>query len=559
MTQTTKTQNIPTNATGNAATPETILHVIYGSRTGNSKSAAQLAYDYARHLGIASEIHDMNAMNPAVITDMKNILIAVSTHGEGDPPAVAENFYNYMHSDKAKIPGEVKFSVLALGDSSYKDFCKTGHDFRNRLLQLGAKEISPLVECDIDYEENAMLWVRQSVEAFEAVLPKTITQSKKEFAFEINRVDAEDSNIFYAKVKEIKPLTNPDFPKRTLHLVLSMEKFGSDFQPGDSFGIYVNNSRLLVDKLLKHLKFDGSTTVETARGPRLLKEALVEEYEITLITPLMVKKYSELSQNGNLKTLISDKQLLDKYCETSDVLDLVSDFPGDINPQQLVDLLRRLNPRLYSVANSPDMFPGEAHFTVGLIEYQQKGRHHTGVCSTYLSDRIDEGDSVPVFLEKNEKFRIPEDDAKPVIMIATSTGIAPFRGFLQQRQSNGAIGENWLIFGDRHSKSDFLYREELENFLQSGILTRLDTAFSRDQDSKIYVRHRMKQRQKELFRWIDKKEATVYICGNKRTMGQSVKEALEEIVVSEGNLTIRQAKEYIQRMKDEKRLQMDLY
>jgi sulfite reductase (NADPH) flavoprotein alpha-component len=205
------------------------------------------------------------------------------------------------------------------------------------------------------------------------------------------------------------------------------------------------------------------------------------------------------------------------------------------------------------------MFPGEAHFTVGLIEYQQKGRHHTGVCSTYLSDRIDEGDSVPVFLEKNEKFRIPEDDAKPVIMIATSTGIAPFRGFLQQRQSNGAIGENWLIFGDRHSKSDFLYREELENFLQSGILTRLDTAFSRDQDSKIYVRHRMKQRQKELFRWIDKKEATVYICGNKRTMGQSVKEALEEIVVSEGNLTIRQAKEYIQRMKDEKRLQMDLY
>jgi len=199
---------------------------------------------------------------------------------------------------------------------------------------------------------------RRQYAAREAVLPKTITQSKKEFAFEINRVDAEDSNIFYAKVKEIKPLTNPDFPKRTLHLVLSMEKFGSDFQPGDSFGIYVHNSRLLVDKLLKHLKFDGSTTVETARGPRLLKEALVEEYEITLITPLMVKKYSELSQNGNLKTLISDKQLLDKYCETSDVLDLVSDFPGDINPQQLVDLLRRLNPRLYSVANSPDMFPG---------------------------------------------------------------------------------------------------------------------------------------------------------------------------------------------------------
>lgn len=559
MAQTLQSQHIQKKQENKTTESETTLHVIYGSRTGNSQSAAILAYDYARHLGIATEIHDMNTMNPASIATMKNILVAVSTHGEGDPPAVAENFYHYIHSDKAQLPAETKFSVLALGDSSYKDFCKTGHDIRNRLLELGASEISPLVECDIDYEENAKKWVQQAVEAFEAIVPKTIPQSKKEFAFEINRVDSENDNIFYAEVKEIKRLTDARFPKRTLHMVLSMEKFAEDYQPGDSFGIYVHNSRLLVDKLLKQLKFDGSTTVETAKGPRLLKEALVENYEITVVTPLLVEKYAKIASNNNLISLISDKALLHSYCETSDVLDLVTDFPGPITPQELIDLLRPLNPRLYSVANAPEVFPHEAHFTIGLIEYTQKGRHHTGVCSTYLSDRIDEGDAIPVFLEKNEKFRLTEDDSRPIIMIATSTGIAPFRGFLQQRLNRKATGENWLFFGDRHAQSDFLYKDELEEFQKAGILTRLDTAFSRDQEHKIYVQHRMKQHKKDLFRWIDKKKAIVYVCGNKRTMGQSVKDALEDIIASEGHLSKDQTLDYIQKMKDEKRLLMDLY
>ena len=559
MTQTIQSQSTQKKQNNKTNPIETTLHIIYGSRTGNSKSAAFLAYDYARHLGIASEIYDMNTMNPSSIANMKYILVAVSTHGEGDPPAVAENFYHFVHSDDVQIPNDTKFSVLALGDSSYKDFCKTGHDIRNRLMQLGATEISPLVECDIDYEENAKKWVQQSVETFEPIMPKTIPQTNKEFAFEINRVYSEDKNIFYAKVKTIKSLTDPKFPKRTLHLVLSMEHFAEDYQPGDSFGIYVHNSRLLVDKLLKQLKFDGSTPVETSTGTRLLKEALVENYEITMVTPLLVERYSKIASNNNLVSLVSDKLLLNKYCETSDVLDMITDFPGHITPQELINLLRPLNPRLYSVANAPEVYPNEAHFTMGLIEYKQKGRHHSGVCSSYLSDRIDEGDAIPVFLEKNEKFRLTIEDSRPVIMIATSTGIAPFRGFLQQRMIRKASGENWLFFGDRHAQSDFLYRNELEEFQKSGVLTRLNTAFSCDQKHKIYVQHRMKQHQKDFYRWIDKKNAIVYVCGNKRTMGQSVKDAIEGIITSEGHFSKDQALTYIQKMKDDKRLLMDLY
>ncbi len=545
--------------TDKSSNQDSILHVIFGSRTGNSESAARLAYDYARHLGISAEIHNMHTMDPSLIKKMKNLLIAVSTHGEGDPPAVAENFYNYVHSPKADISDNVRFSILALGDSSYKDFCKTGHDFRKRLLDLGAKEISPMVECDIDYEEKARSWVRQVTESFEEVLPKSHLPGKKEFAFEINHTNTLDSNIFYAKVKELKTITHPDFHKRTMHLSLSMEKFAGDFQPGDSFGIYVRNSRLLVDKLLKFLKFDGSTTINTAQGSKLLKEALVQDFEITLITPLMIEKYASITKNKEIETLSNHQETGNKYCQTSDLLDLVTDYPGNITPQELIDLLRPLKPRLYSIANSPDVYPGEAHFTIGLIEYEQKGRSHTGVCSSLFSDRLDKGDSIAVFHEKNEKFRIPQDNSQPAIMICTSTGIAPFRGFLQKRNQLGATGENWLIFGDRHIQSDFLYRQELEKYLHSGLLTRMDTAFSRDQENKIYVQHRMQQHRNELFRWIDKKKAVVYLCGNKRTMGQSVKSALEAIISEQGNLNAEETTRYLELMKEDKRLQSDLY
>lgn len=540
-------------------TDQEVLHVLCGSRTGNSLAAGRLAHEYALHLGIKSQIHDMKTIDPEQISHIKNMLIAVSTHGEGDPPAVVEDFYNFMHSENAPLMKGTRFSVLALGDSSYKDYCKTGHDFRKRLLELGSEEISPLIECDIDYEENAMKWVRQAVASFENILPKTGIINEKEFAFEINKIETGSDGVYYAEVKDIQLLTSPGFLKRTFHLVLSVEKLASSYFPGDSFGIYAQNSRLLVDKLLKTLCFDGTHALIDGTSRKLLKEALLSDYELTVITPVVVEKYAAIIQNPEMSDFLNNKTALGLYCETSDVLDLVTDFPAEISPEDFVSMLRKLNPRLYSVANSPQVYPGEVHLTVGLMEYQLKNRQHSGVCSTYFSDRINIGDTIPVFLEANENFRLTEDDSKPVIMIATGTGIAPFRGFLQDRHHKKARGDNWLFFGDRYAESDFLYRQELEDYLNKGFLTLLSTAFSRDQAEKIYVQQRMLENSKELFRWINERDAEIYICGNKRTMGRDVRETLALIIANEGRLSPARADEYLQNLKTAKRLKTDLY
>jgi len=315
----------------------------------------------------------------------------------------------------------------------------------------------------------------------------------------------------------------------------------------------------MVDSLLKELGYDGTRSVESANGRKLLKEALISDYEITMLTPVVISKYAEISGNRELLSLIRKKEFIDGYSTTMDVLDLVKDFPSDIEPEELLAALRNLAPRLYSVASSRLAIPDELHFTAGLIEYEINNREHRGVCSVYFADRVDVGDSIPVFHEPNEKFRLPEDDSRPVIMIGTGTGVAPYRAFLQERHHKGAIGENWLFFGDRHRESDFLYGDEIHGFRDSGLLSRLNTAFSRDQKEKEYVQDQLLEHRKEIYDWIENKKAVVYICGNKRTMGQDVKTCLQDIISSEGRLTPEETMEYIRQMKAERRYQMDLY
>lgn len=556
----TTTQAVPVNQEkNNLKTSHKTLYVVYGSRTGNSKAAATLAWEYAGYLGMESELLDMKTFPFERMEEIKNLLIAVSTHGEGDPPAVVEDFYRFMHSEEAPLLEGVKFSILALGDSSYNDFCKTGWDFRERLLELGAQEVSPLVECDIDYEENAKSWVAESVTTFERILPKKKSVDKAEFAFELNKRELDQNNAFYAKVLKKKLLTSEDYEKRTLHLTLSMENFGPSFFPGDSFGIYTSNSRFMVDKLLKALQFDGTHAVLTEGTPRLLKEALVHDYEITMVTPVVLKKYAEITGIKELSDLLTSEKWVNNFCENHDVLDLVTLFPGEISPEAFLSCLRKLGARLYSVASSPLVFPNELHLTASMIEYPLNDRQHRGVCSTYIEDRVEEGDSVPVFHEPNEKFRLPEDDSLPIIMIGAGTGIAPFRGFLQEREHRGATGKNWLVFGDRHSKSDFLYGKEMTYYQESGLLSKLDLAFSRDTKPKKYVQHCLLENRSEFFRWIDQLNAVVYLCGNKRTMGKDAKETIRNIVAEEGRLTEEQADDYIQEMIKNKKLLMDLY
>ncbi len=538
---------------------DTTLNILYGSRTGNARAAADLARDYARHLGLAAELHDTRSVEIDEFLTWKNVLIAVSTHGEGDPPAAVEMFYHDLHDTNGHSMKGTRFGVLALGDSSYSDFCKTGNDIRTRLLELGADETVPLVECDIDFEENARQWVRRSVETFRELLPREREAGDKPFAFELKTGDSDFENAFFAPVLEKRLLTEPDAEKRTIHLSLDLEGFPDSYLPGDSFGIYLHNPRFLVDRLLRSARYDPSHPVETRNGLKMLKEALLAEYELTVLTPVVVRAYAELTGDPRLVEIIAAEDRLDDYCRNRDVVDLVESFPPPEDPEDLLSTLRKLAPRLFSAASIYDPVDPRVDLTISLVEYPVDDRLHRGVCSTYIADRVEEGDTVPVFLDPNESFRLPRDDNAPVVMVATGTGIAPFRAFLQERERRGASGDNWLFFGDRREASDYLYRRDLERHLESGLLTRVDTAFSRDSEEKVYVQHRLEAAGREVYRWLSERGAYIYLCGNKRSMGKDVKDTLENILARQGGLSRERAAEFLQELRSQKRYQMDLY
>jgi len=535
------------------------LYIIYGSRTGNSRSIAETTQRYIKHVGLESCLLEMKTMDFEIINKLKYVLLIVSTHGEGDPPAVAMEFYNYMHQEERENLSGVKFAVLALGDSSYKDYCKTGKDFENRLLQLKATKLMPLKECDVDFEETARNWIKDMVGAFYMAMRGHKFNKQEDFSFDFYADALSLNGDFQVEVKEKRNLCSEESTKKTLHFVLSSGGAKKAYIPGDSIAVKCTNSHLYVDRLLKELKFDGTHPISNKGNLELLKQVLINDYELSLITPVVLKKYAELIDVETLNNIVGDKTKMEAYCAQHDVLDMVSDFSANYSPEDLLLVLRKLKPRLYSVASSSKAHPKELHLTMGVMEYTLKDRSHIGITSSYLSNRTEVGERISIHLENNDSFRLPKDGNTPIILIGSGTGIAAYRSFIQEREASNAKGDIWLIFGERNSKFDFLYGEELLNYKKKGLLTRLDTAFSRDQDEKIYVQHRVKENAKEIFDWLMFKGANIYLCGNKRTMALGVRKAMMDLFCSEGKMNELEVRELIKRLKTERRWQEDVY
>lgn len=535
------------------------LHIIYGSRTGNSKSIAEMTRRYAEKAGLKVCLLEMKNMDFQIIEKIKHLLLVVSTHGEGDPPAVALDFYEYLHDEKRSPLEGLSFAVLALGDSSYKDYCKTGKDFRARLQELGAREQFDLQECDVDFEDTASKWIEMVVPGFYKEIKGDKMEILASFPFDFYTDVSNMNGAFQAEVVEKKNLCSNESTKKTLHIALSLGDRPKEYIPGDSVAVKCSNSRMFVDQLLAELNFDGTYNIRNNGSIDLLKQVLIRDYELSLITPVVLKKYAEKCNNDKLNELVNDPQRMNQYCNQYDVLDMVKDFPSELNPEELLSVLRKLKPRLYSVASSAKVHPKEVHLTLGVMTYELKERRRIGITSSYLSDRTEVGEKVSIYLEENDRFRLPSDESVPIIMVGSGTGIAAFRSFLQERKSTNSGGENWLIFGERNSGTDFLYKEELQEYVHSGVLNRLDTAFSRDQKQKIYVQDKIREESSELYDWIHRKKAIVYICGNKRTMAVGVRDALAEVIRTEGNMNNGEVEVYIAKMKSERRWQEDVY
>ncbi|GIQ67202.1 assimilatory sulfite reductase (NADPH) flavoprotein subunit [Xylanibacillus composti] len=538
--------------------------VLFGSQTGNSQSLAKKTAKKLEDLGFQVTVSSMSDFKPNTLKKVQNLLIVVSTHGEGDPPDNALAFYEFLHSKRAPKLEELRFSVLALGDTSYEFFCQTGKDFDKRLEELGGKQLTARVDCDVDFDEAAAEWMDKVAAALSEAGSGAGSASTAAVSSAVAQSEASDysrSNPFHAEVLENLNLNGRGSARETRHLEISLEGSNLQYEPGDSLGIYPQNHPRLVKELIEAMGWNGDDTVRVKDGDTSLSDALQRHVEITVLTKPLLEQVVKLTGNRDLQQLLGagNEQELRAYIQGRDLLDLVQDYAlKGVPASEFVGILRKLPARLYSIASSPKAFPEEVHVTVRAVRYESQGRQRYGVCSTYLAERVEPGNSLPVFVQHNPNFKLPQNPDAPIIMIGPGTGVAPFRAFLGEREEIGASGKSWLFYGDQHFSTDFLYQVEWQRWLKDGVLSRMDVAFSRDTEQKVYVQHRMLERSRELYQWLED-GAYVYICGDEKQMAHDVHAALATIIEQEGGKTPEQAAQYLNELQQQSRYQRDVY
>ncbi len=534
------------------------LTVLYGSQTGNGRGVADELGQSASARGFAVKLVSLADYRPANIKRESLVSLVISTHGEGDPPDDAELFHEFLLSEKAPQLKNLKFSVLALGDSSYVNFCQTGRELDARLKELGAQQIAPIVECDLDYEEPASRWAEDVLKTLPDELASVAEVPRLHAVKPVALYDRR--RPFEAEVLTNQKITGAESSKDVRHIELSLEGSGLTYEPGDSLAVIADNPPQLIEDLLSTLEFSGDEEVRIKGSTIPIRNAFRTELEITAPSIGFLSAYAELANSKNLAELLEQgrRTELSGFLDTRQVIDIVREYPAAPSPAEFAASLRKLMPRSYSIASSSLANPDEVHLTVAAVNYQAFGTEHWGAASTMLADRIAEGDKVSVFLESNPRFRLPADDQTAVIMIGPGTGVAPFRAFVEQRAELGATGRNWLFFGDRTFHSDFLYQLEWQRFLKRGTLHRMDVAFSRDQADKVYVQHRIEDHAAEFWEWLQQ-GAAVYVCGDAKHMAGDVHEALIQVLVSQGGHDRMSAESYLKDMRRAGRYQRDVY
>ena len=535
-----------------------VVHILYGSQTGNSESLANDIANAAKKHGLAPVVKSMDEVEIGQLAAMEYLLIVTSTYGEGAMPDNAEMLWEAANGDAAPRLDNVNYSVLALGDTSYDLFCQAGIDWDNRLQELGAKRVFDRVDCDVDFEEPAANWISEVVPLMaEGAATIAVVDTENHSAKSAyNR-----KNPFPAKLLVNRLLTSADSSKETRHYEISIAGSGLSYEAGDAMCVVPTNCPDLVADIVKAL---GCTGVEDepVNGEMMsLAEALRTHFEIKTPSKELVEEIAKRSGDQELNSILQagDKDKLSDYLWGRDTLDLLLQFPAvEFSAAEFLRLLKPLQHRAYSISSSSKQTPDTVHLTVASVRYDAFGRSHKGVCSTFLADLVDENTDVRIFFTPNNHFRVPADDSLPMIMVGPGTGIAPFRAFLQERQARQADGKNWLFFGDRNAATDFIYRDEIEAMQASGLLTHLDLAFSRDQAEKIYVQDRMKEHGAELFAWLEQ-GGYFFVCGDAYRMAKDVDLALHDVIREHGKMTLVEAVEYVNALKKEKRYVRDVY
>ena len=528
-------------------------HVFYATETGNSRRIAEALVADANSVGLRTKLQDLREVRPKGLTRIDHAVFVLATHGIGEPPEGSETFFEFWLSNNAPRLESLNFSVLALGDSSYADFCEIGRVFDKRLRELGATAVVDRVDCDLDFEAPSADWSQKVVEHARSLEPDT-ERTRAVHLTSVPDVPAYDrQRPFAAEILARQRITGRDSSKDVRHIELDLAGSGLVYQPGDSIGVMPTNPASLIDALLQATGLVGDEAVKVDGVTTDLYAALATSREITVLSRPVLDTVA--AKRADLHSILDSRDDFANYLDTRQLIDLVHEFPTDWDAQQLVDSLRRLTPRLYSIASSPDLNPDEAHLTVAVVDYEKFGRRHWGSASNFLAG---DASQAPVYVEPNEHFRLPASGDVPIIMVGAGTGVAPFRAFVEHRREHGHTGKNWLVFGDRTMADDFLYQLEWLRYRKDGLLTRLDVAFSRDQENKTYVQHRLLENGAAIFDWLQN-GAHFYVCGDARHMAADVDGALLRLVKEHSGLSDDAAREYVNGLKQSARYQRDVY
>ncbi len=513
------------------------ITIVYGTETGNSK---RLATDFAARAKKKSIHAKVIGMDQYRLDDLQKeefLLAVVSTHGEGEPPIAAKKFYDHIHKNGFKLD-KLKYSVLALGDTSYPLYCKTGEEVDEQLNKLGGKRIAPLQKCDVEYDDDANFWFNSVLENLSTTVspaPAIVSPARA--------APKKGKQVYTGRVMTSINLNDRGSDKNTYHIELQADNV--QYQCGDSIGIVPNNPTAEVEAILTTVKADGNKKLLFKNEEVSIYDLLKHKINIIHLTERLVKQYAETVQQ-------------EIPAARMNLLDLLRIYPVK-DAQQFEEIICKLNavsPRLYTIASSPSSHPDEVHILAVKDIYQVNDETKFGLCSNYLA-QLEENSEQQFFIQPNKRFRLPAEN-KDIIMVGPGTGIAAFRSFLAERDATGASGRNWLFFGEQHFVSDFLYQTEIQSWFETGVLTKVNLAFSRDQKEKIYVQHKMLQHAAELYSWLQA-GASFFICGKKDPMSHDVEKTLLTIIEQQGNKTSEEAKKYLEQLEEEGRFEKDVY
>ncbi|STV73095.1 sulfite reductase subunit alpha [Klebsiella michiganensis] len=536
------------------------ITLISASQTGNARRVAEALRDDLQAAQLNVKLVNAGDYKFKQIASEKLLVVVTSTQGEGEPPEEAVALHKFLFSKKAPKLTDTAFAVFGLGDTSYEFFCQSGKDFDNKLAELGGERLLDRVDADVEYQAAAAEWRARVVEALKARAPAAVPSQliASGSVNEIHTSPYTKEAPLTATLAVNQKITGRDSEKDVRHIEIDLGDSGLRYQPGDALGVWYQNAPALVKELVELLWLTGEEPV-TVDGKTLpLAEALEWHFELTVNTGNIVENYATLTRSESLLPLVGDKAQLQHYAATTPIVDMVRFSPAQLDAQALVDLLRPLTPRLYSIASSQAEVESEVHVTVGVVRYDIEGRARAGGASSFLADRVEEDGEVRIFIEHNDNFRLPANPQTPVIMIGPGTGIAPFRAFMQQRAAEGAEGKNWLFFGNPHFTEDFLYQVEWQSYVKEGVLSRIDLAWSRDQQQKVYVQDKLREQGAELWRWIND-GAHIYVCGDANRMAKDVEQTLLEVIAEYGAMDAEAADEFLSELRVERRYQRDVY